>query len=377
MAKNKNRQRKTTQPVTPATEKIPLVSVIIPVFNAEKFLPQTLESLLYQTMTDFEVIAVDDCSTDNSIAVLESFVPKFASGGGMLHVIKLPTNSGSPEVPRNLAVNFSRGKYLAFLDNDDLYTPTALEELTTLAEKFQADVINTTAFFCFDGAQMSKATTEEILKTNHVVISCRNVGAVKLQSPTEVPDDIAERVKLWLNNDIHWTTWASFCKRDFWNINQIRFPIMPVSGDLLANFYSVCLAKKFLRVPNVTYIYRRHLDSASHNENDADKHFRKWLRNLTIGFKEFDKFMKRIPFFDERQDYRFAVFNWFFFKCIDQARHFAKDYEQIHSFMLNRIAEQEFSGDDAVFAAFLFNTTNLQRFHIAQLQAAANNVRRQ
>ena len=63
-------------------EKIPLVSVIIPMYNAEKFIPQTLKSLLYQTMKDFEVVVVDDCSTDNSVEVVESFVDKFAHGGG-------------------------------------------------------------------------------------------------------------------------------------------------------------------------------------------------------------------------------------------------------------------------------------------------------
>lgn len=65
-----------------STEKIPLVSVIIPMYNAEKFIPQTLESLLYQTMTDFEVIVVDDCSTDDSVEVVESFKEKFRERGG-------------------------------------------------------------------------------------------------------------------------------------------------------------------------------------------------------------------------------------------------------------------------------------------------------
>ena len=56
--------------------KIPMVSVIIPMFNSAKFIPQTLESLCYQTMTDFEVIVVDDCSTDNSVEVVESFAER-------------------------------------------------------------------------------------------------------------------------------------------------------------------------------------------------------------------------------------------------------------------------------------------------------------
>ena len=72
-----------------AMEKIPLVSVIIPMYNSAKFISQTLESLLYQTMKDFEVVVVDDCSSDNSVEVVESFEPKFISGG----VIKNSTSS--------------------------------------------------------------------------------------------------------------------------------------------------------------------------------------------------------------------------------------------------------------------------------------------
>lgn len=62
--------------------KIPLVSVIVPMFNSAKFIPQTLESLLRQTMKDFEVVVVDDCSTDNSIEVVESFINRFEKWGG-------------------------------------------------------------------------------------------------------------------------------------------------------------------------------------------------------------------------------------------------------------------------------------------------------
>ncbi len=60
--------------------KIPMVSVIIPMFNSAKFIPQTLESLCYQTMRDFEVVVVDDCSTDNSVEVVESFAERVGGG---------------------------------------------------------------------------------------------------------------------------------------------------------------------------------------------------------------------------------------------------------------------------------------------------------
>ena len=68
---------------------LPKVSVIIPLFNAAKYIPQTLETLLNQTMKDFEVVVVDDCSTDNSVEVVESFMDRFAAQGISLHLIEL------------------------------------------------------------------------------------------------------------------------------------------------------------------------------------------------------------------------------------------------------------------------------------------------
>ena len=69
-SKIKKRRHATTAIVA---DKIPLVSVVIPMYNSAKFITQTLESLAYQTMRDFEVVVVDDCSTDNSVEVVESF----------------------------------------------------------------------------------------------------------------------------------------------------------------------------------------------------------------------------------------------------------------------------------------------------------------
>ena len=365
MAKNKNRQRKTTQPVTPATEKIPLVSVIIPVFNAEKFLPQTLESLLYQTMTDFEVIAVDDCSTDNSIAVLESFVPKLLREGVKLHVVKLATNIGTPAVPRNIGINFARGKYIAFLDSDDLYTKSALEELSTLAEEFQADIINATDFFCFKETQ-ANATTAELLTMNHRVITCRKPGAPKVNLVGIVPEDMVERAKLWLNDDIHWATCATFCRRDFLTVNDIRFPVMKISEDQIFNFACLCRAKKYLHSPNVTYICRERADSLSRAYEDSDKYFHKWLSNLTIGFREFAAFMDGLDFFREHVDYRCAVLDWYFNRMIKDARQLSAAYAQVHPALLNQFVEKEFSSDDAALTAYLFNVVNLQRLELAQ-----------
>ena len=60
---------------------IPAVSIVIPMYNSEKYIGECLDSILAQTLTDYEVIVVDDCSTDNSRAVVQSYLPKFDEGG--------------------------------------------------------------------------------------------------------------------------------------------------------------------------------------------------------------------------------------------------------------------------------------------------------
>ena len=358
MAKNKNRQRE------PITEKIPLVSVIIPMYNAAKFIPQTLESLLYQTMKNFEVVVIDDCSTDNSVEVVESFKPKFA-GGGVLHVIKLPKNTGMPSLPRNVGINFARGKYIAFLDNDDFFTKTALEELSTIAEEYKADIVNMPENFYVED---KNADIQELLNpANYKIRNCQGANPIRLEKISVVPDDISERINLWLNNKFHWATWATFCKRDFWVANQITFPFMPVSDDTLANFACLCLAKKVLLVPNITYIHRERTDSISHEKGNVEKFFHRWLSNLTLGFKAFEKIMNGIPFLEKHLDYQYAIFNWFFNKVIDDARHFPVAYSQFSPSLLNQFVRKEFHPDDAAFSSYLFNTVNIQRLQIMQL----------
>lgn len=293
----------------------------------------------------------------------------------MLHLIKLSENSGTPEVPRNLAIKFSRGKYLAFLDSDDLFTKTALEELTTLAEDYQADVVHNDEFYFFDDAKLNSATTEELLNTeNHTVIKC-NPNSLRLSEPTFAPNNFAERMQLWLNSDFHWATWALFCKRDFWISNRIEFPIMPVAGDILANFKCLCLAKKLLRVPNVFYIYRQREDSIAHNSFDLEKYFHRLLNDLNVGFNEFDKVMGKINFFDEHPEYRYAVLDCFFARIINDAWKLRAAYNQIHTFQLNALVRKEFQPDDAAFASFLFDTVNIQRLQIMRLQQELQNFK--
>ncbi len=102
-----------------------LFSVVIPAYNREAYLADTLRSVFSQTCTDYEVIVVDDASRDATVAVARSF-------GDRVRVFEQP-NSG-PGVARNLGIRHARGEYVAFLDSDDLWFPWTLDTVRSLIE---------------------------------------------------------------------------------------------------------------------------------------------------------------------------------------------------------------------------------------------------
>lgn len=100
----------------------PKVSVITPVYNAEKYLSETIESVLKQTYKSFEYLLIDDCSTDNSASIIKEFEEK----DSRVRYIKLSENSGAA-VARNRGLEEAKGRYIAFVDSDDKWYPEKLE----------------------------------------------------------------------------------------------------------------------------------------------------------------------------------------------------------------------------------------------------------
>ena len=113
----------------------PKISIILPVYNAEKYIRQTLDSVLSQTFHDFEVVAVNDGSTDSSLGILMSY----RESDERIKVIDKP-NTGVSDT-RNVAIKEAEGEYLAFLDSDDIYAPEYLERMYLAALEKCADVV--------------------------------------------------------------------------------------------------------------------------------------------------------------------------------------------------------------------------------------------
>ncbi|MEH1847515.1 MAG: glycosyltransferase family 2 protein [Nostoc sp.] len=123
----------------------PKVSVIIPAYNTEVYIARAIESALEQTLTDIEIIIVDDGSSDQTVEVAKSFTDQ------RLKVIVNQQNLGV-SVARNRALRAAQGEWVAVLDSDDWYAPERLEKLVLLAEETNADMIADDLYLIKDGA---------------------------------------------------------------------------------------------------------------------------------------------------------------------------------------------------------------------------------
>lgn len=112
-----------------------MISVVMPVYNASRFLEQAVDSVLAQSHKNFELILVDDCSTDNSLELARSY-EKLDS---RIRVIESPVNQGVAKT-RNVGIAEARGEYIALLDSDDVWLDTKLEKQLDLIKRTGASI---------------------------------------------------------------------------------------------------------------------------------------------------------------------------------------------------------------------------------------------
>lgn len=113
-----------------------LISIITPCYNAENYISQSIESVIRQTYNDWEMIIVDDCSADKSSEIIISYSKK----DSRIKYYRTKKPSGSPSLPRNVGIKNASGKYIAFLDADDIWLPQKLERQVCFMEDNNYDL---------------------------------------------------------------------------------------------------------------------------------------------------------------------------------------------------------------------------------------------
>lgn len=179
-----------------------LISVIMPAYNAAKFIEQAIESVLIQTFKNFDLIVIDDCSTDNTYDLIK----RIAETDNRVRVYRNEKNSGV-SYTRNYGISLSNAEWIAFLDSDDMWKEDKLQKQVELSGRIpEATLLFTgSSFVNSEGVPYSyimnvplKISFKELLKQN--VISCSSV-MVKRQHLNEVKmqnDAMHEDFAVWL-----------------------------------------------------------------------------------------------------------------------------------------------------------------------------------
>ena len=188
------------------------ISVIIPVYNVEKYLKKCIDSILNQTFQDFEIIFIDDGSTDKSLKILEEY-----NNRDNRFIILKQTHKGAGTA-RNKGIELARGKYVIFLDSDDYFEPTLLEELFHYAEDN---------------------------KTEITICSSRKVDDYGIIIETESPNFPINFDKIPMKQIFNWENfkedifcllapviWNRLFLKDFLINNDLRFPNLPIYEDI-------------------------------------------------------------------------------------------------------------------------------------------------
>ena len=329
------------------------ISVIIPAYNAEKYLGVCLESILIQTLQDYEVIVVDDCSTDNSATVAENYLERF---GGRLKIISLPENTGGGALPRNVGFEYAQGKYIFFIDPDDLLIDTALETLYNVSENYQADVVYMEKYF---------TCGEEIIPTK-INLSAWCYADSFVEEPTLATKNISERIQKFLASKIFWTP-SKFSRRDFLLDNDIKFPRMNIAEDVCWTFKVICLAENFLQIPTPLCIIRTNENSVTRTKRTPEQMIKLRTSPLITGLDYLDEFMRGLEFFKKNPVIRLQVLNFFMLLQIDNMTDALKEFEPTE---LYEIFLREFSkagSSQPALISYLLMMTNLYRNELRAL----------
>ena len=348
-----------------AEEKIPAVSVIIPMYNTEKYITECLNSLLNQTLENIEVIVVDDCSTDNSLAVAETFIPAFESKNKKLLTITLTQNSGCPGIPRNIALDYATGKYIYFLDSDDFLSEDALEIFYNAAEEFNADVVDAQMTLEYKKVDDKYETVANIMK-----------NTARINQPMLETFDIAQRIDDVMNLKYLNTVWSKFFRRDFLIDNNIKFPAMTITEDLVFTFQYIVLAKNYLRIPFIGYFYRNYHGSTSHISHDI----RISSLDLIEGIHCLDSFMKGQKFFIENPKYQYLIIDFFNQKFSDVIFNdiffgMNLDAEEFYALFSKEIFTLN-PDKNIPLSAYLFVSTNIYKMLANQQAAEINRLKK-
>ncbi|WP_410319630.1 glycosyltransferase family 2 protein [Methanobrevibacter sp.] len=244
-----------------------MISVIIPVYNVEEYLYVCLNSVLKQTYQDFEIICIDDASTDSSAEILEYFTQK----DSRIRILKNDSNKG-PGYSRNKGLKVAQGKYISFLDADDWFSPDTFEILVEKTEQENLDVLLFKNIVYYEESQdfgFERYYDMEFMdKFENIVFNHWDL----------------DKTKLFVMSN---ASWGKFYLKSFLDCNNIFFPNENLIHEDNPFFYKVITSADRISIID-KYLYNRRRRNGSIMTLNNERLF----DNIDISYKILDVFFE-------------------------------------------------------------------------------------
>ena len=243
----------------------PKISIIIPVYNVEKYLAECLDSCINQTLEEIEIICVDDCSPDNSIKILEEYQQK----DSRIKIIRHEKNRNLGGA-RNTGLENATGEYIWFVDSDDYIDTKACQILYDAIKDFDVDLL------CFSAIQFSETDKNrtfsypqyfqgvQINKVYHPKINWREINF----------------------SNLNVTAWAYLAKKSIIQNFKFRENIVFEDTDFTLILFSS--VDSFCYIPYTAYFHRINAESITKTELTYKK-----MKDAVAGLKTIDEFIKK------------------------------------------------------------------------------------
>lgn len=229
---------------------MPKVSVIVPIYNVEKYLEKCLETLVHQTLEEIEIILVNDGSKDESGKIAKKYQEKYPG-----KIIYLEKENGGLSDARNFGIPYAKGEYIAFLDSDDYVETFMYEEMYDIAKKENSDMVE--CDFYWEYPNKCKIDTGDIYHGQR---------------------DMLEKVRV--------VAWNKLIKREILEQTRIKFPKGYRYEDVEFTYKLVPFLEKvsFLKKPCIHYIQRQ--GSISNSQNERNREIFDVLEHVIKYYKE-------------------------------------------------------------------------------------------
>ena len=282
------------------------VSVVVPMYNAERFIRACVDSALNQTLKNVEVIIVDDRSPDNSLSLCRELY----GNNDRVKIVQQPVNHG-PGAARNRGIKEACGEYIAFLDSDDEMLPDNLQKMFTAAKEHDADVLHNDSLRIMLPLEDGTIPAEMLAHSDGIIINRMDIRE-RIDDIQLLTSDLSQRLEQWKNGGLHCHVGNKLFRRSLIADNRLSFPEAKLPGGTMLSeddlFCLQCLltAKNYVLMPGGWYVIRFNDMSATRIATTIIKIINAVGSQLEV-IKSLREISERIPFLKDESNFTAAV----------------------------------------------------------------------